>query len=292
MIAPPLERLRAQTFFRTPLVRLGRFEASPDEPLFSEVSPPGHHLVAFPETELAISYERGGRFVVDPTVVTCYNPDDIYQRSAISPKGDRSTWISASPELILELLHALGEARPDSARIFEVPVRRCPTELFVEERAIVQHATNRDVDPLAVEERAISLLFDVLRSVGEKGRAEPPGCSRASRRVVERALDFLAGGFRESDTVDQIAAHAGCSPFHLCRAFRAQTGFSMHRYRTALRLRHGFDELLRERRGITELALDLGFSSHSHFTARFRREFGRTPRSVWGMAATAAPPRC
>ena len=58
-----MERLRAQTVFRTPLVRLGRFEAAPDEPLFSEVSPPGHHLVAFPETELAISYERAGRFI-------------------------------------------------------------------------------------------------------------------------------------------------------------------------------------------------------------------------------------
>jgi AraC family transcriptional regulator len=28
---------------------------------------------------------------------------------------------------------------------------------------------------------------------------------------------------------------------------------------------------------LTELALNLGFSSHSHFTDAFKREFGRTP---------------
>jgi AraC-like DNA-binding protein len=33
---------------------------------------------------------------------------------------------------------------------------------------------------------------------------------------------------------------------------------------------------------LTSLALDLGFSSHSHFTDAFRREFGRTPSEVRG----------
>ena len=36
-------------------------------------------------------------------------------------------------------------------------------------------------------------------------------------------------------------------------------------------------ELLRSRRGLTEIALDLGYTSHSHFTAAFRNYFGITP---------------
>jgi len=36
-------------------------------------------------------------------------------------------------------------------------------------------------------------------------------------------------------------------------------------------------ELLRSRRGLTEIALDLGYASHSHFTSAFRNYFGITP---------------
>jgi AraC-like DNA-binding protein len=31
---------------------------------------------------------------------------------------------------------------------------------------------------------------------------------------------------------------------------------------------------------LTALALDLGFSSHSHFTAAFRRAFGQSPSTA------------
>jgi AraC family transcriptional regulator len=31
---------------------------------------------------------------------------------------------------------------------------------------------------------------------------------------------------------------------------------------------------------LIDIALDLGFSSHSHFTESFRRSFGRTPSAV------------
>lgn len=282
MIPSPQERLQAQTVFRTSVVRLGRFSARPEDPLFSSVSPPGHHLVAFPETELAIVYERAGRFVIDPTKITCYNPDDVYQRSAISSRGDRSTWVSASPELLEELRFSLGGSTRDPDRIFPEPVGDCPSELFVKERELFRDAAQDGVDPLAVEERSIELLFEVLASL-EGGRTPAPvRASPAARRSVDRALEFLAAHYRESHTANAIAQRADCSPFHLCRMFKSLTGLSMHRYRTALRLRHGFDELPLAPAGITELALDLGFSSHSHFSSRFKSEFGRTPSSVWG----------
>jgi AraC-like DNA-binding protein len=34
------------------------------------------------------------------------------------------------------------------------------------------------------------------------------------------------------------------------------------------------------RERLTDLALDLGFSSHSHFTSAFRAYFGRTPSAL------------
>jgi AraC-like DNA-binding protein len=44
----------------------------------------------------------------------------------------------------------------------------------------------------------------------------------------------------------------------------------------ALRLARALD-LLSSYEDLTTLSMDLGFSSHSHFTAAFRRAYGRTP---------------
>jgi len=67
-----------------------------------------------------------------------------------------------------------------------------------------------------------------------------------------------------------------CSPYQLCRNFHRQTGFTLTEFRHSLRLRTAL-ERLRSRSGITEIALDLGYTSHSHFTAAFRNYFGITP---------------
>ena len=77
-------------------------------------------------------------------------------------------------------------------------------------------------------------------------------------------------------SLEEIAAEVNASPFNFARMFNHQTGMPLHRYLTQLRLRAAL-ERLGEADDITSLALDLGFSSHSHFTDVFRREFGKTP---------------
>jgi len=54
----------------------------------------------------------------------------------------------------------------------------------------------------------------------------------------------------------------------------------LHAYRNQLRLRAALESLAERHADLTGIALDLGFSSHSHFTETFRRTFGRTPSSV------------
>ena len=74
----------------------------------------------------------------------------------------------------------------------------------------------------------------------------------------------------------------------LCRLFRRHTGMTLHEYRTELRLRDALDRLASRRGDLTRIALDLGFSSHSHFTAAFRRAFGMTPTAFVRQARPAA----
>jgi AraC family transcriptional regulator len=87
-------------------------------------------------------------------------------------------------------------------------------------------------------------------------------------------------------TLARIAAAVGYSMFHLCRSFRQATGLTLHDYREQLRLRLALERLEQGECDLSRLALDLGYSSHSHFTAGFRRSFGAPPSDARRALAT------
>ena len=54
----------------------------------------------------------------------------------------------------------------------------------------------------------------------------------------------------------------------------------MYGYVVRSRLSRALDAVLDSDSGLTEIALDAGFASHSHFTAKFRALFGQTPQEL------------
>lgn len=92
---------------------------------------------------------------------------------------------------------------------------------------------------------------------------------------------ILAERFCERLTLGEVARAAGVSPYHLCRIFSHEVGMPIHRYLNRLRLRDALRRVAERPAGLpsslTEVALDLGYSSHSHFSDAFRREFGISP---------------
>ena len=79
---------------------------------------------------------------------------------------------------------------------------------------------------------------------------------------------------------------ANLSPFHLCHVFRQMAGTSIYGYVLQERLAHALDAVLDGGDDLTTVALDAGFASHSHFTARFRGFFGCTPAALRRTANT------
>jgi AraC family transcriptional regulator len=77
-------------------------------------------------------------------------------------------------------------------------------------------------------------------------------------------------------TLAEIAAAAGHSPVYLTQVFQQVEGMPLYRYQLRLRLAQALDRLA-ECDDLTRLGLDLGFSSHSHFSTAFRQAYGRSP---------------
>ncbi|MEO6324848.1 MAG: AraC family transcriptional regulator [Thermoanaerobaculia bacterium] len=152
--------------------------------------------------------------------------------------------------------------------------------LYLRQRVLFETLRRGDrADDLHVEEEVVRLFAAVLRNgYLAAGREPRPISDRADHAAVRRAQSILAARFREPMSLMRLASETGLSMFRLAHVFRQQTLSSLHAWRVKLRLSAAVDALS-ESRGIdlTELALELGFSSHSHFTASFRKAFGVPP---------------
>lgn len=97
---------------------------------------------------------------------------------------------------------------------------------------------------------------------------------------AQRALWYIESHLAEPMTLDEIAAIAGVSRFHMVRAFAAATGLSVMRYVRARRLSEAARSLAKGAPNILSLALEADYGSHEAFTRAFRDQFGMTPEAV------------
>jgi AraC-like DNA-binding protein len=160
-----------------------------------------------------------------------------------------------------------------SDRLFTRGVVGASSDLFLAQRQIFNYITGQPApDVLFVEESVIGVLSDVVNRACDGNRMSP----LTSAAVAARVRAHLGRTFMLKENVGELAAAVGVSPFHLCRVFRRETGYSLHQYRTELRLRWSLQPLADDE-DILTVALAAGFSHHSHFTAAFRKTFGMCP---------------
>ncbi|MEW9623907.1 helix-turn-helix domain-containing protein [Rhodanobacter geophilus] len=87
--------------------------------------------------------------------------------------------------------------------------------------------------------------------------------------------------------VAAVARDCAVSEGHLSRAFRRETGSSLHNYHVLLALQQA-KTLLRQQAPVLEAALAAGFYDQAHLNREFVRSYGMTPatfRDGWAAAA-------
>ena len=99
---------------------------------------------------------------------------------------------------------------------------------------------------------------------------------RSRQRLVDRVKLVVAGDLSRRWALTDIAAEVGCSAVYLTQVFQQVEGVPLYRYQLRLRLARALD-LLGQYDDLSALSFDLGFSSHSHFSAAFQQTYGRSP---------------
>ena len=240
------------------------------------------HVIAFPYRGVFELHRGRDHALVEPGAIVFFNEREPYRTGHPCGGGDYGSAIAVRSDVVVEALsrHDPGVAdRPDAPFRFASGASSARTYLL--QRLLFLRVSRADrADSLGAEETALALVDDVSATAcrSEEGPAERPRTRRGNHlRTVDSARAFLASRFAEPMNLETIGRAVGVSPFHLCRIFRAATGTTVSRYRHKLRLRAALERVASEQADLSAVALESGYSSHSHFTAAFRREFGLTP---------------
>lgn len=194
---------------------------------------------------------------IDPSHLLFANAGESYVDHHVLPDTGHSSVILTPDENALdELCGAAGWRSAPRARACSLQV-----QLLVQ---FLRRATGQ----LEAQELGVAILEE-SRIGRERAIASDP-------RQVRRAKAALHDCVDGRSSLTQIASDLGVSPVYLTQMFKRSEGIPLYRYQTFLRLGRALDRLP-EQDDITDLALELGFSSHSHFTAAFRSRFGVTP---------------
>jgi AraC-like DNA-binding protein len=228
------------------------------------------HLV-FPYRGVYVRHLGRSDAVAEANQVLFFNEAEGYRVSHPISGGDASLDLMMD-DVVVQELAPKGLVRQGSAVAFHQPRLRIDprTQALV---ALLRHSLSRNVaETLEAETLALTL---VRRALGER-TSHAANASLGRRKLVDRAKLVLSTDLTRRWTLAEIGAEVGVSPVYLTQVFQQVEAVPLYRYHLRLRLARALD-LLGRYDDLTALSVDLGFSSHSHFSAAFRQAYGRTP---------------
>jgi AraC-like DNA-binding protein len=228
------------------------------------------HLV-YPYRGVYVRHVGSDDAVAEPNQVLFFNATEEYQVSHPVVGGDACFVLEPADSVLSELTPkelAIGGARPRMRRQRSTIDSRAQVLAALLRHSLATHV----VEPLEAEGLALTLI---RRTLGPRTAREPKG-SVGRRKLVDRAKLTLAQDLRRRWTLAEIAQEVGVSPVYLTQVFQQVEGLPLYRYQLRLRLAQAL-ALLEEYDDLSNLATDLGFAHHSHFTSAFRQAYGRSP---------------
>ena len=215
------------------------------------------------------------RFFIDPLHHSLWPAHSGFRLSDNTAHPQAATLLFVAPDVVEE---AIATIAGSSAAVFRklqlLPAHWRSSELTT------CHARLLATDPgdgLAMEEHSLALIRRVVAEAAGSRDIDDPHTSPRQLAAVDDARSYILSCFCEPLSLSSIAASCGLAPSTLCETFPRVVGMPVWRYVRRLRLQEAAFALAEGAEDLSSLALELGFSSHSHFAAAFRAHFGATP---------------
>lgn len=232
--------------------------------------------------------ESGGHCLeFEPNTVGFYTPTPA-GLSAVRSGAQRHQFLTVeySGSFLKQYLHEAEKTLHPIARAV-LSGSPCPghastiTRLSAGARQIVESLRHPPVyasaQPVWYQCKAVELALNFL--------FQPPAddelfCTRQQRMAqdrVEQVIFLLKQNLATPPSLEELGRKIGCSHFYLSRIFSTQTGQTITQYLRQLRLEKAAELLRSGEYNVTEAALEVGYSSLSHFSQAFHEQFGCCP---------------
>jgi AraC family transcriptional regulator len=228
------------------------------------------HMV-FPYRGVFVRHLGRDDAVAEANQVLLFNGHEGYRVSHPVAGGDASLLLTVEDAVLRELAPKAQIRAGEGLAFVRQRLRIDPRAQALV--ALLRHSLREGIaETLEAESLALTLA---QRALGPR-TAHAAGASFGHQRLVDRVKLVLTADLARRWTLAEIAAEVGGSPVYLTQVFQQVEGVPLYRYQLRLRLARALD-LISQYDDLTALSLDLGFSSHSHFSAAFRQAYGGSP---------------
>jgi AraC family transcriptional regulator len=131
--------------------------------------------------------------------------------------------------------------------------------------------------PLWYQCKALELAVTFLMQPPPENELFCTRQQRLAQERVEQVIFLLEQNLASPLSLEELGKKIGCSHFYLSRIFSAQTGKTITQYLRQLRMERAAELLKSREYNVTEVSLEVGYASLSHFSAAFHETFGCCP---------------
>lgn len=278
------------TLFKGPLVHIIEYRCRGKNTYGNDEEATGGNQISFPRFGIYKKRNRLGDFLVDPNQISFFQKNQPYQihhpNKYHHPENtirDISTIFEISDDLLDQMLKMLGHYSDNEPAFLNSTLRVSPS-LKAHQYFILNtlgHLQNKE--HLEFEEAVLDFLFRVLAASYDEQPTDFQCCKSnrvrsAHSELVEQVKLVIGKGFYDKLSLADIAQKVHHTPFSLSRIFKNHTGITIHKYLLHTRLLNSLEQIMTSPLDhVGQIGVDVGFSTPSHFSTVFLKEFNMSP---------------
>jgi AraC-like DNA-binding protein len=230
-----------------------------------------YYVISLIESGHQTFTHKGTKYLTPPGGVILINPDVVHTGEAADEQG-------------FELRSLYPTTALMETAVLELTGRHQGLPFFKDVRVDHRWATNsvlflhkaisQGASIFEYESRSIWTLAQLINQYADISFAEQR--MGKEKEAVQRARLYIEERFKQGVSLNEIARHVALSPYYFLRVFCAEVGMPPYEYLESVRIRHA-QRLIETGKSLAEVAIEVGFSSQSHMTNRFKRIIGATP---------------
>lgn len=234
-------------------------------------------------------YVQGGYESYQKTAQGWHNgggPD----RMCLMPQDFESTWDLRDPLTFVHLyyteqhLHRVAEQvwdREPSQIILNPQIFVADAQIAMIYRHFLLSGAWQDRENHLQMSTATTLLLNHLIKHYSHARWQTPEVKGGlSPYVLKQLLEWIDQHLHLGLTLSDLARQAQLSEYHFAHMFKQSMQMPPHQYVMQRRLELAHQALHGSSLSLTEIAVQYGFSSSSHFSHRFKKQYGYSPSHI------------